>query len=159
MTRAGPRRWAVRLLAWAAVVTGAVLLGRWLGYDIDTPRLAILMGLPLAAAWLVVDVEVPRVATWRVEPLSVAVVPGADARLTTDIRVIEDHLAARTPSPALRDRLAAVAEVRLARRGVRLRDPAAGELLGSVAVGALTGPVRLIRPAELDRIISRIEEL
>jgi hypothetical protein len=42
---------------------------------------------------------------------------------------------------------------------VRRDDPRAAELLGPELVAVLTGPVRRLSPADIDRCLTRIEEL
>jgi len=61
---------------------------------------------------------------------------------------------------ALRDRLAAVADLRLEQRhSVRLGDPGADELLGPELNAVLSGPPRRLSRDEIDRCVTRIEEL
>ena len=95
----------------------------------------------LTLTWLVLDtVEVP-VAQWRFA------LPTSSDRVdeaTSDLRILSSHQQASQPSDAVRDRLVALA---------RARDPAlADDLLDQME------PHHRLSPAEIDRILTRIEE-
>ncbi|MFN8193645.1 MAG: hypothetical protein U0R80_05085 [Nocardioidaceae bacterium] len=154
------RRWATRVTLLLA--TDAVLLAglRWADYHVDLLRFTLLVTACIAAAWLVTDTVTESGPPWSVESRSVVRPPGADVRLGTYVRILEDHAAAREPNGSLRDRLAGLAGERLRiHHGLRLGDPAADDLLGPALVAVLTGPPRRLQPSELDALMTRIEEL
>jgi hypothetical protein len=92
-----------------------------------------------------------------VRPISL---PGSDVRLAAYVRLVENHLTARTPDHGLRDRLGALCDERLERRrGLRRTDPAARGLLGGDLLRYLEGPPRRLSRDEIDDYLRRIEEL
>jgi hypothetical protein len=140
------------------VAIGAVL--RLARIEPDLARLSLAVTLVLAVVWVAVDVlEAPQ-ATWTVTGRRPVRPPGVDPVLASYLRVLEHHEDARTPTPAVRDRLAHIAEERLERRyGLELSHPAARDLLGPELTDALTGPVRRFRRRELASYLDRLEQL
>jgi hypothetical protein len=134
---------------WRSRVLGGALLGA-IGYvaasllDFDPQPLAYVLwaAVVLTVAWLVVDtVEVPQ-AQW------VPALPPPGDRIdeaTSDLRIISSHQQATHPSPAVRNRLVALA---------RARDPELAETLS-----AELDVVRRLSPADIDRILTRIEDV
>lgn len=97
---------------------------------------------------------------WTVHSTQAPSASGQDSRLGMYTRAISGHLDARVPDHTLRDRLAALADVRLRQRhATGLRDVSATELLGADAIAILTGPPRRLSREEIDRCVRRIEEL
>lgn len=98
--------------------------------------------------------------SWAVDVERWTTQPGRDRRFAQDLRIIAGHLTARTPEPALRDRLAELATRRLEQRHRLGRDdPRAAGLLGPDLTTVLNGPPRRLTRAEIDRCVRRIEEL
>lgn len=153
-------RWTRRAVG-LGVLLALVLVALWAtDTEPDLPGLVLVVALGVAVVWLVVDTLVEAGPAWEVGAAPPVRPEGADPTLTAYLRVVEDHFLARDPSPALRDRLAALAERRLRHRhGLTLADPAAATVLGVDLVAALTGPVRRLTRAELDAYVRRIEEL
>ncbi len=76
------------------------------------------------------------------------------------VALLESHRSSRLPDHALRDRLVVLTDQVLRQRyGLRRDDPAVAELLGPELTAVLTGPARRLEPAEIDRCLTRIEEL
>lgn len=136
---------------WLARLGGAVLIAvigwvatTWLDFDPRPGGWFLLVLLACAIAWLLIDTTDTGRAEWAPG------LPPAEDRFeetTADHRVLDNHLAADHPGPALRDRLVALA---------RSRDPALEDpLLRELA----TSPPRKLRPAEIDQVLTRIEEL
>ncbi len=85
---------------------------------------------------------------------------GLDVGTNSAMRMLENHLTTSEPTPMLRDRLARLAEARLRQNhGVGLSDPEAADLLDTRTLDVLRGPVRRLTKTEIDRIVTRIEEL
>ncbi|MGB0100130.1 MAG: hypothetical protein WBP61_07595 [Nocardioides sp.] len=153
-------RWARR--AAAAVVLFAALEVVLLVADAgpEPVRLALLVATCVAVLGLAFDALSDPGPVWDLDLERASAREGGDARLGRHVNLIEAHLAARRDDPALRDRLAALADdVLRQRHGVRRTDRRAEELLGPELVAVLTGPVRRLSPADIDRCLTRIEEL
>ncbi len=154
------RRWWRRLVggavAYAALEVGLVLARA----DPDPVRLALLVASGVAVLGLLRDALTDGGASWDIEVERPSLRERGDPRLRHYLGLIDAHLAARTPGPALRDRLALLAAQALAQRhGVPGGDPRADGLLGPELVALLDGPPRRLGPAEIDRCLTQIEEL
>jgi hypothetical protein len=122
--------------------------------------LLLLVLAGLAMAWLVYDALGDTPVGWQVRRRTFAGTPGQDARTAGYLRLIEGNLTAAEPSPALRDRLARLADQRLRQRhGFGLRDPRSEQLLGPDVLTLLTGPPRRCSTRAIDQTLTRIEEL
>lgn len=134
-------RWRNRLLGGAVLALlgfGAAVL---LDFEPHPVPYALWSLIALASTWLLLDtIDVPLTA-WRS-----SLGPRADRsdEVTGDLRVLTGHQQARHPSEALRDRLVALA---------RARDPDLADALRDEL-----DPVRRLSPAEIDRILTRIED-
>jgi hypothetical protein len=85
---------------------------------------------------------------------------GHDSGTNSAMRMLENHLTTSEPTSLVRDRLARLAEARMRQNhGVGLSDPGAAGLLDDQTLQALRGPVRRLNKNEIDRIVTRIEEL
>ena len=156
MRRRWLRRAGAALLAFVVleVVLGLAEVGP------DSLRLALLVATTVAVLGLALDALSDPPPAWDVEVERPSVRDGGDPRLGLYVNLIEAHLAARTDDAALRDRLRTLADQVLRQRhGVRREDPRAAELLGPELTTVLTGPVRRLSPADVDRCLTRIEEL
>ena len=126
----------------------------------DPVRLALLVATAVGVLGLALDALSDPSPSWDMEVERPSVRDGGDPRLSLYVNLIEAHLAARTDDAALRDRLRALADQVLRQRhGVRREDPRAANLLGPELTAVLTGPVRRLSPADVDRCLTRIEEL
>ena len=151
--------WTVRLGVLAVVVVGLYVLLSIFDYDPHPVRLALLTTVAMAAVWLTSDVLVDAGAAWNVysdQPVSEGQL---DPRLATYLRTLEGHLTSSTADTALRDRLAVLADRRLAKRGLRRGDAEARDLLGPDLSAILDGPPRRMAVSEINRHVTRIEEL
>jgi hypothetical protein len=136
------------LARWRGRVGGGVVLAGigygiavWLDFDPQPLPYAVWVVVVLAMTYLVIDtVDVP-VAHWQQ-----SLPPRSDRvdEATSDLRVLSSHQQADHPSEALAHRLVELA---------RGRDPD----LAAQVQHELSG-VRRIAPADIDRILSRIEE-
>ena len=154
------RRWWRR--AAAGVVVFAVLEVVLLLADAgpDAVRLALLVATCVGVLGLVLDTLSDGSPTWAVEVERPSVREGGDPRLSRYVNLIEAHLSARTDDSALRDRLATLTDQVLRQRyAVRRDDPRAEELIGPELAAVISGPVRRLSPADIDRCLTRIEEL
>jgi hypothetical protein len=150
-----------RWLAATALVFGLA----WLlltGLDVG-PRpghLLLLVALGMVVLALVNLSVVSEGPDWSVDTVQPVVAPGQDTRLAMYSRVIGGHLDSRDVDPVLRDRLAALAAVRLRQRhGLGMHDPAAADLLGREVADILTGPPRRLSRAQIEACVRTIEEL
>jgi hypothetical protein len=154
--------WSVRLGVLAAVVVALHVLLTIFDYDPHPVRLALLTTVAMGATWLVSDVLVDAGAAWNVyseQPVSEGQL---DPRLAAYLRTLEGHLTSSTADAGLRDRLAALADRRLAKRGLSRGGPSGAEardLLGPDLAATLDGPPRRMTVAEITRHVTRIEEL
>jgi hypothetical protein len=109
---------------------------------------------------LVLDTLSEGGPTWTVEVERPSVREGGDPRLARYVNLVEAHLSARTADAALRDRLATLTDQVLRQRhAVHRGDPRAEALVGPDLTDVLDGPVRRLSPADIDRCLTRIEEL
>jgi hypothetical protein len=149
---------------WLAV-TGLAFGTTWvlmtaLDVGVRPGRLLLLVAVVMAVLALANISAVGDGPDWSVDSIQPVSPPGQDTRLGMYTRVISGHLDARQLDPALRDRLADLADRRLHQlHGVGLRDPRATDLLGAEVAGILTGPPRRLSRAEIDRCVTKIEEL
>ena len=145
-----------------AVVAFGVLYPILVFFDADPEpiRLALLVGTCVALFGLTFDALGAEEPSWDVEVDRPSVRETGDPRLVRNVALLESHRSARLPDHALRDRLAVLTdEVLRQRYGLRRDDPAAEQLLGPELTDVLTGPARRLEPAEIDRCLTRIEEL
>ena len=120
--------------------------------------LVVLVGV--AGLGLVVDALGGSGPSWTVDMARPATPPGQDPRFSLHLRTLEHHRTAATPDAGLRDRLAALAALRLEQRyGITGPDPRRAELLGPDLTAVLDGPPRRLGKQELARCLTRIEEL
>ena len=156
----GPRRWWWRLagglVAFAAIEGATVLVhGR-----ADELRLALVVALVVSASAMLVDATPVQPTVWagHVEPEGG--LGRLDPRTASYLRILESHLSARDVDASLRNRLRELADQTLrARHHLTLDDPRAEELLGHELRRVLTeGPTRLDTD-QIDRCVTRIEEL
>ena len=137
-----PQAWRSRILlgTLAAVVGyGAAVLLR---FDPQPGPYAVMAAVVLALGWLVLDTVDAPAAEWvpRIQPAGDRV-----DEVTSDLRVLSSHQQAKEPSEALRERLVALA---------RARDPVLADELRHEL-----DPLRRLSPGEIDRILTRIEEV
>jgi hypothetical protein len=155
-----PRRWRRRVaggVAAFAVLEVVLVLART---DPDAVRLALLVATCVGVLGLVLDALAEGGPSWEVDVERPSPRDSVDPQLARLVNLLEAHGAARTPDPALRERLGALADrVLLQRYGVARGDPRAAELLGPDVAAVLDGPPRRLEPAEIDRCLTRIEEL
>lgn len=152
--------WARRLAAAVAVFVVLEVVLVLLDTGPDAARLALLVAIGTAALGLVADGLGDATPSWTVEVEQPSVRESGDPRLGRYVNLLEAHLTARARDAALRERLAAMADQVLGQRyGVRRGDARADELLGPDLIAVLTGPVRRLAPDEIDRCLTRIEEL
>lgn len=130
------------------------------GRDPDPLRLALLVAVCAATLVLMSDALGDSGPSWTVDSEQTTIREVGDQRLTRYQALLEAHLSARTGDAALRDRLAVLADqVLRQQRGMARDDPAAVDLLGPELTDVLSGPARRLGRAEIDRCLTRIEEL
>mgnify|MGYP000849622415 FL=1 len=153
------RRWVRRAVGLALLEVGLLVAFRLLGVQADLPRFVLVVALVLATIWLVLDTA-DQDASWELEAPHETRSSASDMRLQTYTRVLEDHVAAREPTAAVRDRLRWLVIERLElHHGLGIDDPEAQPLLGPALAALLAGPARRIHPTELNEALTRIEEL
>ena len=136
------RLWRSRLVVGTALGAAGYPVAVLLRFGPQPVPYAVMVSIVLTLAWLVLDTIDAPPARWLPAPTS------ADDRVgeaTADLRILSSHAQASSPSSAVRDRLVFLA---------RARDPAlADDLLHELA------PEGRLSPAEIDRILTRIEEV
>jgi hypothetical protein len=156
----GPRRWWWRLAGAALVFAGIEAVVLLIDARADELRLALVVALCAAAASLLLDATRAAPAVWTVHAEHEAGLSRLDPRTSSYLRVVEGHLTAREPDPALWGRLRGLADQTLStRHGVPLEDPRAPDLLGPELSHVLSQPPRRMSTDEIDRCVKRIEEL
>lgn len=152
--------WLRRAAGAAALLIGLDIVLTLFDFAPDHLRLALLVALAVAVTGLLTDSLGEDAPVWRVEPIGAGGATATDPHLASYVRILESHLTARTPDTALRDRLAALCDERLARRHMLTRDETEAEaLLGAALLRDLAGPPRRLRREEIDDHLRRIEDL
>lgn len=137
-----PEGWGSRLVGGVTLAAIGWGIAVFLDFEPQPLPYVVWAVVVLAMSFLVIDTVDAPVATWQ---------HGLPARLdrvdeaTSDLRVLASHQQADHPSDALAHRLVALA---------RGRDPGLADEIEL----ELTG-VRRISPADIDRILTRIEDL
>ena len=135
------RHWRGRILGGVALAAVGYAAAVWLDFEPQPAAYVVMAVIVCTMAWLVLDTVDAPAAQW---------VPGMPAtgdrvdEATSDLRILSSHAQTSEPTPAVRDRLVALA---------RVRDPGLAETLQHEL-----DPVRRLSPAEIDRILTRIEE-
>lgn len=157
MTR---RQWMLRALVAALLTVLSYVIALLMDFDPDPARLALVVATATALFSVAHQSMTDMPASWLPQPRLPTRPLGQDTGTNTTMRMLESHLTAADPSPLLRDRLARLAEARMRQRhGIGLADPEASELLDEHTLGVLRGPVRRLSKKDIDRTVSRIEEL
>ena len=135
------RHWRSRLVGGALLAAIGYVVAVMLDFEPQPAAYVLLAVIVCAMAWLVLDTVDASTARWSTG------LPASGDRVdeaTSDLRILSSHAQSSAPTPAVRDRLVALA---------RARDPVLAEtLLHEI------DPVRRLQPAEIDRILTRIEE-
>ena len=135
-------RWRSRLVGGLVIGVVAYVVSGWLDFAPRPVPLAVMTAVVCTLAWLLLDTVDLAPASWRT-----AMPPPGDRvdEATSDLRILSSHQQASEPSEAVRDRLVALA---------RSRDPALADALHDEIE-----PHHRLSPAEIDRILTRIEEV
>ena len=154
------RRWGLRALTFLLLYAVSYAALQLLEFEPEPLRLFLLMALGFAVVVLLLDALADEGPPWDDDPVRPMVVAGSDVRLAAYVRMLESHQTSAAPDTALRDRLRALCDERLARRHALTRDdPAAEDLLGGDLLRDLAGPVRRLSRADVGRYLERIEKL
>lgn len=135
------RPWRNRLVLAASIAAAGYVYALLLDFGPRPIPYVVMVSVVLTLVWLVFDTVEAEPARW------VPTLPSASDRVdeaTADLRILTSHQQASAPSEAVRDRLVALA---------RARDPGLADTLRREL-----DPVRRLSPAEIDRILTRIEE-
>lgn len=156
----GRHRWWWRVgggvLAFATIEVAMLALDG----EADELRLALVVALVVCAAALLVDATPVEPATWVAHPQPESGLARLDPRTASYLRVLESHLSSREADAALRGRLRRLVDQTLrARHDLTVDDPRAEPLVGAELLGVLTGPPRKLDRVQLERCVTRIEEL
>lgn len=154
------RTWRRRLLG-GAVAYAALEVGLELAKaDPDPVRPAVLVACGVAVLGLLSDALADAEPSWDIEVEVPSLRERGDPQLRHYVGLIDAHLAARNPDPALRDRLRLLtAQVLAQRHAVSLENARGRELVGAELSAVIDGPPRRLTPAEIDRFLTQIEEL
>jgi hypothetical protein len=152
--------WVRRGVTFVLLFAIADVVFSLVGFAPDHLRLLLVMSLGFAVVVLLLDALNDDGPGWDDDPVRSMIVPGHDQRLAGYVRMLDSHLTARTPDAALRDRLRALCDERLARRrGLSRTDPAARELLGHDLLQDLADTPRRLSREQISRHLERIEKL
>lgn len=155
-----PTRWWWRLGLGVALFTGLEIGLTLVKVEPDALRLGLLVALGFAVLGLVLDSLADTGPSWEVDPRRPVSLHGQDPRLARYLSILEGHVTTASPNAALRDRLAVLADLVLRQRhGLGVHDPGAIEWMGAELSGVLRGPPRRLSRTEIDRFLTRIEEL
>ena len=135
------RPWRSRFLPAASLAAAGYAYALLLDLGPRPVPYVVMVSVVVTLVWLVLDTVEVEPAQW--EPT----LPSAGDRVdeaTGDLRILTSHQQSSTPSEAVRDRLVALA---------RARDPGLADTLRREL-----DPLRRLSPAEIDRILTRIEE-
>lgn len=153
-----PRWWWRTALA-VALAGGVIVGGDYAHLDPEPVRVVLLVAVGVLGLGVLLDGTVGEPAQWGEQRPRPSRSRGRDATTASYLRVVEDHLTARDPSAALRDRMARLADQALARRGLDRHAPEARDLLGPDLAAALGGPVQRMTRTRIERCVERIEQL
>ncbi len=136
------RLWRGRLVIGALICAVGYPLAVWLKLGPEPVPYVVMSSVVLMLVWLVFDTVESEPAQWT--PAMPNVSDRAD-EATSDLRILTSHQQASVPSEAVRDRLVGLARTRDADLAATIKNE-------------LT-PVRRLSPAEIDRILTRIEDV
>ncbi|WP_426244909.1 hypothetical protein [Nocardioides sp. LHG3406-4] len=152
--------WVGRVAVAAVLYAVLYVALRTLDFEPHAVPLLLLVLLGLLVWWLVIDALDAPPAEWNVASTSPFQPPGQDVVLSGYLRLLESHAASREPDQALRRRLLALGHARLeARLGVPPDDTTSADALGPEWAAMCRDPHRRLSVAEIDRMLTRIEEL
>ena len=141
MWAAFTRRWRNRLFIGVVISVASYFYAVLLKLGPQPVPFAVAVAVILSLVWLAFDLVDEEPVAW------VPALPRTHDRVaeaTSDLRILTSHQQASVPSEAVRDRLVALA---------RPRDPELAETLSHELAA-----VRRLSPAEIDQILTRIEE-
>lgn len=138
------RLWTPRLLGLAALLAGAWVVLSLQGAEPQPVPLVLVTVLVGVLLWLVLDHLNAPATDWHVPVEALAGESALEENRHS--RILTSHLDADHPGPALHDQL---------RRLAQLSDPE----LADPGLRLLHEPVRLLSTTEIDRLLTRIEEL
>lgn len=154
------RRWGWRAGLTLAIFAGLQVGGSRLDLDPDPVRLLLVVALVAGLSGLLLDALPDLTPAWEVDVMHMPLTRGADQRTGFYVRLLDSHLKARTPDELVRDRLATLAEQTLRlRHDETLGTRRARDLLGPAVTRVIDAPPRRLSRAEIERCITRIEEL
>lgn len=156
----GRRRWWWRLAAGLIGFGGIEGLTLLIHGEADELRLACVVALVVCAVALLVDATPVEPAVWTQHVEPEGGLGRLDPRTASYLRILESHQSAREVDVALRNRLRELAAQTLhARHDLALDDPGADQLLGPELRRVLHEAPTKLSSDQIDRLVTRIEEL
>lgn len=153
-------RWWWRLVLGLVVFAALEAVLVLVDLDPDAVRLALLVAICVAVLGLVLDVFGDSGASWTVPVEGPSVRETGDPRLSGYVFLLEAHVSARSYDTAVCDRLGVLADQVLRQRyGWTRDDPRAVALMGEELTAVLNRSAGPPSPAEIERCLTRIEEL
>jgi hypothetical protein len=156
----GSRRWWWRLAG--GVLSFAVIEAtiRLIHGEADELRLALVVALVVGGVAVLLDASLAAPAVWTTRVDRESGLGRLDPRTASNLRILEGHLSAKEADGALQGRLRELSDQTLrARQDMSAEDPRAEELLGHELSRLVSGPPRRLHLEEIERCVSRIEEL
>jgi hypothetical protein len=156
----GSGRWWWRLVGGVLVFAAIEATVRLIHGQADELRLALVVALVVGAVAVLLDASPAAPAVWAARVDRESGLGRLDPRTASNLRLLEGHLSAKEADGALRGRLRELADQTLrARHDLSADDPRAEGLLGHELGRVLSGPVRRLHLEEIERCVTRIEEL
>jgi hypothetical protein len=156
----GQRRWWWRLVGGVVAFSAIEGLTLLIHGEADELRLAAVVALVVCAVALLIDASPVEPAVWTVPAEAEGGLARLDPRTASYLRILEGHQSAREADVALRNRLRDLTDQTLrARHDLDLDDPRAAALLGDDLVRVLHEAPTRLDPRQIDRLVTRIEEL
>jgi hypothetical protein len=156
----GPRRWWWRVGGGVLAFAGIEVALRVIHGRADELRLGLVVALVVCASGLLVDASPVQPAVWTGHADPEVGLAGLDPRTASYLRIIESHLSAREVDAGLRNRLHELADQTLrARHDLTVDDPRADDLLGHELSRVLNEAPTRLHPDQIERCVTRIEEL
>ena len=153
-------RWWFRLVVLVAASVGTLWAGERFEMSPDPLGVVLVTAAVVVLTGLLVDAAPAPTPTWVLDELHHTEIHRRDPRTAANLRILEHHLAQTRPDPALRDRLAELAEqVLMVRHGERPETARAYQLLGPELTRLVNDPPRKMGREEIERCVRRIEEL
>lgn len=154
------RRWWFRLVLCVVAAVTTVVVTTRLEMDPDPLRVVLITAAVVVLVGLLADAGPGPAPSWRLDESHLVDHHRRDARTAANLRILHHHLAMDRVDSALRDRLGQLTEqVLLVRHGERPETARAYRLMGPELTHVVNDPPHRLSREDIERCITRIEEL